>query len=268
VLRKDMHDVKDQVLDARKKRLKILGDDEIDALYGRPRFTYEERVQYFSLSLAEKTALDELHSTKSKIFFLLQLGYFKARQMFFVFSSSEVQEDVKYIQEQYFPDFQTTELKVSKKTRLKQQRLILELFNYQNCDASARPKLEVRARHAAKVCGKPIYIFREIMHELKEQRIVAPGYTFLQEAVGKALTFEQNRIVGILRYHLKPSDTDTLNGLLKDSSGLHEITYLKREPKDFTSAEIKREIERGKQIRELYQLSQKVLQALKISNEA
>jgi TnpA family transposase len=268
VLRKDMQDVKDLVLDARNKRLKILGDDEIDALYGLPRFTYEERGQYFSLSLAEKTALDELHSTKSKTFFLLQLGYFKARQMFFVFSSSEVEEDVKYIQEQYFPDFQATELKVSNKTRLKQQRLILELFNYQNCDAAARLKLEVRARHAAKVCGKPVYIFREIMHELEEQRIVAPGYTFLQEAVGKALTFEQNRMVGILHHHLKPSDTDTLNGLLEDSSGLHEITYLKREPKDFTATEIKREIERGKQIRELYQLSKKVLLALKISNES
>lgn len=53
VLRKDMQDVKDQVLDAKKKRLKILGDDEIDVLYGQPRFTYEERVQYFSLSLSE-----------------------------------------------------------------------------------------------------------------------------------------------------------------------------------------------------------------------
>ncbi len=53
MLRKDMQDMKDQVLDAKKKRLKILGDDEIDVLYGRPRFTYEERVQYFSLSLSE-----------------------------------------------------------------------------------------------------------------------------------------------------------------------------------------------------------------------
>lgn len=106
------------------------------------------------------------------------------------------------------------------------------------------------------------------MHELKEQRIVVPGYTFLQEAVGKALIFEQNLMVGILHHHLKPSDTDTLNGLLKDSSGLHEITYLKREPNDFTSTEIKLEIKRGKQIRELYRLSKKVLQALKISNES
>ena len=103
MLRKDMQEVKNQVLDVRKKRLKILGDDEIDALYGRPRFICEERAQYFSLSLAEKTVLVELHSTKSKIFFLLQLGYFKARQMFFVFSSSEVEEDIKYIQGFFCP---------------------------------------------------------------------------------------------------------------------------------------------------------------------
>jgi hypothetical protein len=35
-------------------RLKILSDDEIDALYGRPRFTQEERVEYFTLSAQEK----------------------------------------------------------------------------------------------------------------------------------------------------------------------------------------------------------------------
>jgi hypothetical protein len=38
-------------------RLKILSDDEIDALYGRPRFTQEERDEYFALSAQDKTAL-------------------------------------------------------------------------------------------------------------------------------------------------------------------------------------------------------------------
>ncbi len=39
------------------KRLRILGDDEIEALYGQPRFTHEERIQYFSLSQTEKELL-------------------------------------------------------------------------------------------------------------------------------------------------------------------------------------------------------------------
>jgi len=32
------------------RRLKILGADEIEALYGRPAFTPDERVQYFTVS--------------------------------------------------------------------------------------------------------------------------------------------------------------------------------------------------------------------------
>ena len=32
------------------KRLRILGDDEIEALYALPHFTQEEQAQYFTLS--------------------------------------------------------------------------------------------------------------------------------------------------------------------------------------------------------------------------
>jgi hypothetical protein len=32
------------------KRLKILGEYELESIYGRPCFTYEDRCDYFSLS--------------------------------------------------------------------------------------------------------------------------------------------------------------------------------------------------------------------------
>jgi Domain of unknown function (DUF4158) len=60
-------------------RPKILSADEIDALYARQRFTLEERDEYFALSTQEKATLGQLHFLKSKMFFILQLGYFKAR---------------------------------------------------------------------------------------------------------------------------------------------------------------------------------------------
>src|SRR5436305_1736793 len=61
------------------KRLIVVEGDEVEALYGRPRFTHEERGQYFALSPNEKAVLDRLHSVKSRAYFILQLGYFKAR---------------------------------------------------------------------------------------------------------------------------------------------------------------------------------------------
>lgn len=96
------------------KRLCILGEDEIEALYGRPRFTHDERIQYFSLSPTEEAALEELHSLKSRLCFILQLGYFKARHLFFTFSLREVEEDVNYLRGQYFPDLLLTDLKIDR----------------------------------------------------------------------------------------------------------------------------------------------------------
>jgi hypothetical protein len=89
----------------RNRRLKILGQDEIDEIYGLPRFSDEERELYFALTLSEEAALiEELHSTKSKTTFILQLGYFKARRMFFIFTAKDVTADLNYVTNLYFPD--------------------------------------------------------------------------------------------------------------------------------------------------------------------
>ena len=85
------------------KRLRILSEDEREALYGRPQFTHEERIQYFSLSPREQALIEQLHSLTSRLYCILQLGYFKARHLFFVFRFTDVAEDAKYTQERYFP---------------------------------------------------------------------------------------------------------------------------------------------------------------------
>jgi len=99
-------------------RLKILGDDEIEALYGRPHFTDDERLEYFVLAPTEKAALEQLHSIKSRIYFILQLGYCKSHHMFFVFDLPDVAEDARFVQGQYFPDFPLDDLEITKVTRL------------------------------------------------------------------------------------------------------------------------------------------------------
>lgn len=177
------------------KRLKILGEDELTSIYGRPHFTYEDRCHYFSLSQPEKELLETFRSVKSKAYFILQLGYFKVKHLFFTFDLHEVEEDLRYILNEHFNYSEMVDLSlVGKNTRLKQQHLIRELFNYRSCDAKEKRQLEKRAYKAATFSGKPIFIFREIMNYLSEQRIVIPGYSFMQETVGKAINHEQNRL--------------------------------------------------------------------------
>jgi hypothetical protein len=257
-----------QAIPTTPKRLRILGDEEIDALYGRPRFTPDERPEYFAFSPPDLAALEQFRSHPSRLYAMLQLGYFKARQQFFVFSLPEVAEDIRSLQERYFAPARFQAVEVSKVTRLKQQHVILGLCHYRYCDAAARKHLAAKAQQAARVCAKPVYIFRELWHLLATHRLVAPGYTVLQELIGQALTAEQQRLSTVVRAHLQPADRAALQRLLDDAPGLYALTQLKHEPRDMSLSEIKREIQRGTQMEPLYALAQRVLPALEISNES
>ena len=106
------------------------------------------------------------------------------------------------------------------------------------------------------------------MNYVHSSRIAIPSYSFMQKTVAAALSYEQERVASIVDNFLSISDRKTLNALLEDSPGLYEITQLRREPKDFTYTEIKREIERGERIKELYVVAERLLPKIEISNES
>jgi hypothetical protein len=74
--------VTDQEEPTPSKRLQILTEEEIDALYGRPCFTAEERELYFTFTGLEQEILQRFRRLHVQLYFLLQLGYFKAKQLF------------------------------------------------------------------------------------------------------------------------------------------------------------------------------------------
>jgi len=106
--------------DKKQTRLKILEADEIETVYGLPVFDDEDRAFYFSLSPPERAILSQLHGPKSSIYYIMQLGYFKARRQFFVFNLQQVAADAQYVQHIYFPDYVLVDLDITKVTRLKQ----------------------------------------------------------------------------------------------------------------------------------------------------
>jgi tRNA U54 and U55 pseudouridine synthase Pus10 len=113
-----------------------------------------------------------------------------------------------------------------------------------------------------------VNFLKESIWRVSEHRIVAPGYSFMQDMIGKVITHEQNRLIALMQNHLNPSGIEVLKQLLEDYPGLYEITRPKHEPKDFSAPEIKLEMDRGKQIQGLYQIVQKMLPKLGISNES
>ncbi len=79
-----------------------------------------------------------------------------------------------FILAQYFPQAPEVDWEpLGKQTILKQREFILTLFRYRLCQAAERQQLMLRAQQAAQISSKPIYVFRELVQYLTEQRIVA-----------------------------------------------------------------------------------------------
>ena len=86
------------------KRIHLLSSTEVEELYGLPAFHAHEQRLYFTLNQSERAALAQHSNTKTRIYFILQLGYFKAKQQFFNFSLDDVSNDVQFVVSTYYSD--------------------------------------------------------------------------------------------------------------------------------------------------------------------
>lgn len=252
------------------RRLNILSAEEIEDLYDLPTFNDDDRGLYFDLSTVEHDAVNRIHTTAVAIHLALQLGYFKAKRRFFVYKPEQVVDDYAYVVKRYFPDKDAAlSLKaLSKPTRLEHQKIILALFKYRNADQAIKEELENKAKRVSMLSTQPLYIFRELLEYMQNERIIVPGYTFLQDLVGRAVTSERNRITKLLAENLTPETTEQLDELLQADEHVYRISALKREARDFSNKELKQEVDRRKFFQPLHDFARTFLTSAGLSVES
>lgn len=248
------------------ERIKILTNSEIHEIYGFPVFTDDDREIYFSLTEMEKNELNSLSSFSSKIYFNLQLGYFKSKKLFFNPENYDTNDDILFILKNNFGiETKHSAINVPKVNKKRCHDKILSLFDYQVCNNKFKSELLKKSNQISSVYSDPVYIFRQIINYLEFNRITLPGYTTLQDIVSKAMTFEKKRTENMI--NKIPSEIKIeLAGLLLNNS-LYEVTLLKKEPKDFSYSQMKLEIKKKKSIENIYNFSKDFLPKLNISNE-
>ena len=64
-------------------RINLLSDAEIEAIYALPVFNEVEQALYFEFSDQEMAYAKKYRTIKLQLYFLLSLGYFKAKQRFY-----------------------------------------------------------------------------------------------------------------------------------------------------------------------------------------
>jgi len=219
------------------EHLTILEPDEIYDLYAIPSFDEDQQMLFFDLNEVERQKMLSYRTPLSRLYFILQLGYFKAKQQFYVFDLSQVAVDRDHLWERYF----TQELiyekgTISKPTRLAQQNEILALQKYQKAGESVREKLLERACQFASRHSKPIYIFRELISYLEQYKIVLPAYTTMQRLIEHATSLERQRLEKIIAATLTTEEKEQFKELMTDQSkGFYLLTWLQKEPPNFNT---------------------------------
>ncbi len=250
--------------------LTILSQKEIEQIYGLPKLTSKQRAIYFDLTVEEQGFLQNYRTPLTKIYFILQLAYFKFKQQFFVFDLGDVSQDVAHIQSIYFQEQVIPSTgTISKPRRLAQQQLILEHLNYQVSDQNIRQQLLERACHLATISAQPIFIFRDLSNWLEQRRIVLPGYSVMQRnIVGRAIAMERSRLEGLIQQHLSNDLQNKLDQLINEKTdGLYSLTWLEQEAPNFNPQSIRQETTRKEKIHPIYPTAKEVVNILLISNE-
>jgi len=261
-------DSKEDIFLPQSDRLQILSAEEYEQLWGLPRFSQYDRDLFFSLTAQELEILDRLRTHRTKAHFLLQLGYFRARQRFFRFEMTTVRDDLEYLGRRFLDNEPVPEIAVSDHTRKHHVALILEHFRYRLCGQEERLELEQRAMSAARISTRPVFVLRELVDFMRLNRIVLPGYTYLQDVVRRALAFERHRLSDALIELIAVDDTQLLDRLLEDDDGLHAITSIKHQPRDFSHKQLLADIERGRQIKDLFEVAKGAIVVAGLSAES
>lgn len=91
-------------MSSQNERPTILSEAEQSALYDIPDFDDDQRLDFLNLTPEEQTLMRSRPHLSAQVHCALQIGYFKAKHLFFRVNWNEVEEDTVFILEQYFPD--------------------------------------------------------------------------------------------------------------------------------------------------------------------
>ncbi len=215
------------------KRLTVLSEAEQYALYGLPDFDDRQRMQYLFFSGGELSLIFDRQGISAQVYCALQLGYFKAKHAFFMFSWKDVEEDLSFIVSRYFNSQVFAPQIITRYEYYEQRKVIADFFGYQLWSNGFIPQLSQQIAQIVHRDVAPGFIVSELIPYLNEHKIVRPGYTTLQTSISEALSSERSRLFGLIAEILDESTKNVIGQLITREDTLSGLAALKQDAKHF-----------------------------------
>ena len=250
-------------------RMRILSATDQSRLELPPVFDSIERKRHlnFSQSLMETTR--SLRGHGNRIGFLLMCGYFRAARQFFSPADFHA-HDIAYVarllgasSDDYQPDtYRET-------TRLRHQRIILDLHGFRPFDAQAEAQLVTEVATMARTYLKPRLIFGRCIDFLIEKRIQVPSVWLLTELIRAQLNVHKRALVHLVDTHLTRGLRQMLDDLFvqDDGANRYRLTLLKKFSQSAAPGKIKETVVDFETLSDLYRQITPILERIDIGTE-
>lgn len=252
----------------KKTRINLLSNVEIDELYNLPVFDKIDREVFFTLSSSDWKLLDAYRTQKLKIYFILQLGYFRATQQFYNFRFEDIWDDTLYVLNKYFNQSKITLTdKPYRETIKDQQYVILKFYNYVDWSSDLTIQVMDHLLELIRYYPKGSNALRELFKYFQNKRIVIPKYRALQDMFSKAFNTEEARLNNII-FLIPENIKQQLQEVASNSAAVKQLNILRCDQKDFQYTETKLAVKKAKEITVLYQFCKSFIPQLDISQNS
>ncbi len=250
------------------KRLHILSLKEYEEIYGLPKFTNNDRLNYFDLNYFELEKLNQIKSNEAKVLYIIQLGYFKAKFQFYPFRLKEVIEDVNYICTKYLTGIKLVNVNLLsyEKSGKNQRKLIRDLLGFQ--DYTPNSSFQKYLLDLCQIDLNPKFLYENLHIEFMKRKIIIPGYKTFQLLISNAIQIYEMQLHNNLSSLITKEDVlkiDEFMQLKDNDEYLSKLAFIRTSSKGFTQSYVGEEIEKRTHLEKLFLRSKEIVLKLELS---
>ena len=250
-------------------RLKIISADELAKLYEIPKIEEDELPFIFDIDNVDREYLNSFSDTdiSKKINYILILGYFKITQNIFNTTFHLARQDVWYILKTYFPNSKFPRIQIGKRQYYSNRQAILKKYEMSVYSKKFESKLVKYLRNIVKQHAVPRYLFDSLLDYCHQNNIIRPTYTVSQDLISRTLADEKKRLSNKLYKLIDKPLRQSLANLLEKDDLFFQLTYIKKDQKNFSTHEIRSTIKKYKLLSDIYNSSINIIKQLGISEQ-